>query len=96
MLPDSQFDLLATYTVTFWFFAKRFRSEGRLLKPTRFPCLCQSLLRLQPQLDKPADPLAFSPINVNADSFVAGSQEDPAAVAAGGASQDLARWPDRP
>ncbi len=35
-------------------------------------------------------------INVNADSFVAGSQEDPAAVAAEDAARDLARWPDRP
>jgi hypothetical protein len=43
-----------------------------------------------------ADPVAFSPINVTADSFVAGSQEDPAAVAAGDAARDLARWPDRP
>jgi hypothetical protein len=43
-----------------------------------------------------ADPVAFSPINVTADPFVAGSQEDPAAVAAGDAARDLARWPDRP
>jgi hypothetical protein len=35
-----------------------------------------------------ADSVAFSPINVTADSFGAGSQEDPAAVAAG----DAARW----
>ena len=43
-----------------------------------------------------AGPVAFFPINVTADSFVAGSQEDPAAVAAGVAARDLARWPDRP
>ena len=36
-----------------------------------------------------ADPVAFSPINVTADSFVAGSQEDPAAVAAWGRGSGL-------
>lgn len=47
--------------------------------------------------DRPAaDLVAFFPMNVNADSFVAGSQEDPAAVAVGDAARDLARWPDRP
>ena len=38
---------------------------------------------------------AFSPISVNANSFVAGSLADPAAVAVGDAARGFARWPGR-
>jgi hypothetical protein len=56
------------------------------------------LLRLQPDLNQAAAGLVgvLHRLTSNAGSFVAGSQEDPAAVAAVDAARDFARWPDRP
>ena len=54
-------------------------------------------LRLQPDLNQAAAGLVgvLHRLTSNAGSFVAGSQEDPAAVAVGDAAQDSALWPDR-